>query len=131
MPVSTCFRTHSATALFTRWSYAALSYARPVTFAFIRSSRSFGRGRLPTWAVRMRWEFSRPPDQSDPDSRRPKSRIRLPSLQIQPSRDRRLQLGRFPRVQPSDGLRLQSGARDGHDFVGHDPRAAIQAATTA
>src|SRR6266566_526674 len=54
MPVSTCLFTHSATARFTRPSYAALSYAAPDSFAFIRSSRSLGRGRLPTWVVRMR-----------------------------------------------------------------------------
>src|SRR5689334_18022781 len=54
MPHSTCLFTHSATALFTRLPYASSSYEPPVTFAFIRSSRSLGRGRLPTWVVRMR-----------------------------------------------------------------------------
>src|SRR5689334_892159 len=54
MPHSTCFFTHSATALFTRFAYDSSSQEPPVTFAFIRSSRSFGRGRLPTWVVRMR-----------------------------------------------------------------------------
>src|SRR5256885_17210623 len=54
MPASICFWTISATALRTRPAYTSWSHGSPLHFAFIRSSKSFGRGRLPQCVVRMR-----------------------------------------------------------------------------
>src|SRR2546426_9613500 len=54
MPASICFWTISATALRTRPAYTSWSHGSPLHFAFIRSSRSWGRGRLPQCVVRMR-----------------------------------------------------------------------------
>src|SRR5262249_44097083 len=54
MPASICFWTVSATALRIRAAYTSWSHGSPAHFAFIRSSRSFGRGRLPQCVVRMR-----------------------------------------------------------------------------
>src|SRR5215510_12619279 len=57
IPVSACLRTHSATALRIRPSYNCASGTFPVTFAFIKSRRSLGRGRLPTCVVKIRCVF--------------------------------------------------------------------------
>src|SRR5438876_11826356 len=54
MPASICFWTISATALRTRPAYTSWSHGSPLHFAFMRSSKSFGGGRLPQCVVRMR-----------------------------------------------------------------------------
>src|SRR5215813_1287759 len=53
-PSSVCVRTMSPTARRTLAANASGSYGRPVALAWISSSRSAGRGRLPAWVVRMR-----------------------------------------------------------------------------
>src|SRR5215471_4303368 len=53
-PSSVCLRTMSPTARLTRAANASGSYGRPVALAWISSSRSAGRGRLPAWVVRIR-----------------------------------------------------------------------------
>src|SRR5689334_8043300 len=57
MPLSRCSLTMSATPLRIAASYSRSSNGWPVSFAFIRSSTSTGRGRLPTWVVRIRFMF--------------------------------------------------------------------------
>src|SRR5947209_3386701 len=54
MPAATCFSTISRTASERHASKAACSNGRPVSRASRNSSRSGGRGRLPTWVVRIR-----------------------------------------------------------------------------
>src|SRR5262249_36623340 len=43
-----------ATALWTCWLKALSSYGSLLTLAFIRSSKSLGRAKLPQWVVRIR-----------------------------------------------------------------------------
>src|SRR5262245_24322272 len=54
MPSSTCLRTTSPTASCKRRACAASSTGLPCCLASITASTSGGRGRLPTWVVRMR-----------------------------------------------------------------------------
>src|ERR1700730_4217345 len=54
MPAATCFSMISRTVRLRQASNAACSNGRPVSRASKNSSRSGGRGRLPTWVVRIR-----------------------------------------------------------------------------
>src|SRR5512132_629577 len=54
MPASFCSRITSSTARWTVVSNLAASTGSPRSCAKIRSTTSCGRGRLPTWVVRMR-----------------------------------------------------------------------------
>src|SRR6516162_11039137 len=54
MPQSACCFTVSATALLMRLANAAVSNGSPRSFAWIISNKSGGRGRLPTWVLRIR-----------------------------------------------------------------------------
>src|SRR5215470_15412291 len=53
-PSSVCLRTMSPTARLTRAANASGSYGPPVALAWMSSSRSAGRGRLPACVVRIR-----------------------------------------------------------------------------
>src|SRR6516165_9083182 len=53
-PAVTCLATTSATAASDWASKATASTGRPSSLAKIRSSSDLGRGKLPTWVVRMR-----------------------------------------------------------------------------
>src|SRR5262249_53635742 len=54
MPRSICLRTTSATAARRRAAWVFASMGLPSSLARTTSSRSAGRGRLPTWGVRIR-----------------------------------------------------------------------------
>src|SRR5262245_60765991 len=66
MPRSICLRTISATAWRSRAAWALASMGLPASLACTTSSRSVGRGRLPTWVVRIRsmLRFMVPPAES-------------------------------------------------------------------
>src|SRR5262249_5671862 len=78
MPRSICLRTTSATAWRSRASWAFASTGLPFSLGRTTARRSAGRGRLPTWVVRIRSMlrfmvlpacYRRPRESGDPYSR--------------------------------------------------------------